>query len=68
MKHIDGVCSKLARSISILKKLNEFLPNFILRKLFMSIIYAHIIYCVDVWGNSSKTKFGRLGYLQNKCL
>ena len=68
MKHIDSVCSKLARSIGVLKKLSEFLPNFILRKLYMSIIYPHIIYCVEVWGNSSKTKLGRLRYLQNKCL
>ena len=34
----------------------------------MSIIYPHFIYCVEVWGNSSKTKLGRLRYLQNKCL
>ena len=52
-KHIDSVCSKLARSIGVLKKLSEFLPNFILRKLYMSIIYPHIIYCVEFWGNSS---------------
>ena len=68
MKHIDSICSKLARSIGVLKKLSEFLPNFILRKLYMSIIYPHIIYCVEVWGNSSKTKLGRLRYLQNICL
>ena len=48
MKHIDSVCSKLARSIGVLKKLSEFLPNFILRKLYMSVIYPHIIYCVEV--------------------
>ena len=34
----------------------------------MYFIYPHIIYCVEVWGNSIKTKLGRLRYLQNKCL
>ena len=39
-----------------------------LRKLYLSLIYPYIIYGVEVWGASSRTKLGRLTGLMDRCV
>jgi hypothetical protein len=52
----------------VLRKFSDILPKDILRKLYLSLCYPHIIYCIEVWGFSSKTKIDRVRNIMNRCV
>jgi len=54
-KHILMIKSKVAKGIGILCKARKVFPISTLKTLYYSIIYPHLTYCVEVWGNTSKT-------------
>ena len=66
--HIQTVCNKLSKSIGIIRKLSSFLQNSIIKQLYLSLVYPHLTYGVEVWGNSSKSKLIRINKLQNECI
>ena len=66
--HIQTVCNKLSKSIGIIRKLSSFLPNFIIKQLYLSLVYPRLTYGVEVWGNSTKSKLIRINKLQYKCV
>ena len=66
--HIQTVCNKLSKSIGIIRKLSSFLPNSISKKLYLFLVYPHLTYGVEVWGNSTKSKLIRINKLQYKCI
>ena len=43
--HISSVCTKLSKSVGIINKLKDTVPQDILIKLYYSLIYPYIIYC-----------------------
>ena len=48
--HINKIANKIAKSIGILNKLKQYLPSYIFRKLYNSVILPHINYGILVWG------------------
>ena len=48
--HINKKANKIAKSIGILNKLKQYLPSYILRTLYNSLILPHINYGILVWG------------------
>jgi hypothetical protein len=66
--HINNVCSKLSMFAGILYRLSNSLPGHALRKVYLSLVYPHLLYGVEVWGCSSKTQLVRLSALQKKCV
>ena len=66
--HYQNVCNKTSRSSSVLSKLAYYVPQPILRKLYQTMIYPHLNYGIEIWGNSCKTGIKRLQRIQNKCI
>ena len=60
--HISKISIKVARVIGIMNKLKHIFPHQILRTLYNSLIYPHLIYGLYIWGFSPK----RLTILQKK--
>jgi endonuclease/exonuclease/phosphatase family metal-dependent hydrolase len=64
--HINQVCNKLSRSCGILSRLSEIIPIHALRKIYLSLVYPYLVYCVEVWGGASEAALSRLCSLQNR--
>ena len=66
--HIQMVKNKLAKSIGILKLANKTLPKAIIKSLYFSFIYPHLVYCVEVWGNAADVHVSQLLKMQKRCI
>jgi len=66
--HIKIICNKISKSVGIIRKLSTFVPDRVVKQLYLSLVYPHICYGVEVWGNSNKTGLSRLSKLQLKCV
>ena len=65
--HIDSVCSKISRSIGILKYC-RFLPITVLKNLYNALVLPHFDYCSSVWSCTSVKNMSRLQRLQNRAM
>ena len=52
--HIDKISNKVSKYTGILNKLKRFLPPYILRTLYCSLIQSQLNYCILTWGFDSK--------------
>ena len=64
----QNLCNKTSRSSFVLSKLAFYVPQPILRKLYQAMIYPHLNYGIEIWGNSCKTGIKRPQRIQNKCI
>ena len=64
--HIDNVSSKLSKAIGLLSKIRHFVNIKILKTLYYSLVYSHLIYAIEVWGSSDVTHLNRLLLLQKR--
>ena len=58
--HISNISRKISRSIGIMYKLRLFLPLKVLKDVYYSLIYSHIIYAIEVWGSAFKTELNKI--------
>ena len=49
------VCKQVSRSIGVIKKVSDLLPQTSLRPLYYTIVYPYVIYAIEVCGSSSQT-------------
>ena len=66
--HVDLACKKLSRSVGVIRRLANYLPNYVLNKLYFSLVYPYLSYCVVVWGSSCRTQINRLINIQDRCI
>ena len=64
--HIDNVSTKISKSIGLLYKIRYFVDIKILKTLYYSLVYPHLIYGIEVWGSAVETHLNRLLILQKK--
>ena len=64
--HISHICNKMSKSIAILRMVRSVFPLYILRMIYMSIVFTHINYCILVWGGADKVHVEKLFKLQKK--
>ena len=50
--HVDKLVSKISRTAGVLPKLKSFLPGYILKTLYTSLILCHLNYCILAWGHT----------------
>jgi hypothetical protein len=51
--HIRHVCMKVSRCNGVLWRLSSFVPEYVLRKLYQSLIYSYLVYGVEVLGGAA---------------
>ena len=52
--HIDSIKSRIARTTGIIFKLNKFLPDYILRSIYQSLITPVLNYGIEAWHSAPK--------------
>ena len=66
--HVEHVCNKLARAIGVVRRISQFVTVGVLKKLYYSLFFSHMIYGVVAWGNSSILCKTKINILQNRFL
>ena len=66
--HVDNLSNKIARNVGMLNKLKHFLPDYIMKTLYSSLIASHLQYCTLLWANSHVTHIRKLQLLQKKTI
>ena len=66
--HIDIIHSKLLKYIGIFHKIRKKLPMVILKNIYFAFVYPHILYGIEIYGNTSNVHLNNklLRILQNK--
>ena len=66
--HISHLCNIIARNVGILQKLRYFIPAYVLKILYHSLVLSHLQYCTLLWANSYHSHLHKLGLLQKKAI
>ena len=66
--HISNISKKTSRSIGIMYKLRPFLPLKVMKDVYYSLVYSHIIYAIEVWSSTFKTELNKILILQKRAL
>ena len=66
--HLNKLATKLAHNIGILCKLKHFLPSYILKTIYCSLVLPHLQYCTLIWANTYSTKLNKFRILQKKAV
>ena len=64
-QHTSSVVKKISSKIGLVKRLQTFLPNQIIRKLHAPLIQSHLDYCLTVWGNCLSQDRHKIQQIQN---
>ena len=65
---ISTITKKIARSIGIMYKLRPFVDTKIMKNVYYSIIYPHLIYGIQVWGLAFKTELKNIETVQKRAV
>ena len=66
--HVAHICSKISKSIAIMRILKFIFPKEILKMLYMSLIYSYLNYCNLIWGSAESGIIQPLFILQKKAI
>ena len=64
--HIDNVSSKISKSIGLLYKIRYFVNIKIMKTLYYSLVYPHLLYAIEAWGSADDIYLNKLLILQKK--
>ena len=64
--HIDNVSNKISKTVGLLYKIRYFVDIKIIKTLYYSLVYPHLIYGIEVWGSAAETHLNKLLILQKK--
>ena len=67
-EHINYVYKKLAKFSSIFYKVRYLLPYACLKKLYFAFVYPHILFEIEIYANTSKSRLDKLAKLNNKII
>ena len=66
--HIANIAKKVSRSIGVMYKIRPFVKTNILKNIYYSLIYSHLVYAIQVWGSAFETHKIKLMVLQKKAV
>lgn len=67
-EHIDYVYNKLIKFVGIFYKLRGKLPSQILKNIYYAFVHPHILYGIELYGNTYPTYLDKLSKLNNKLI
>ena len=65
---ILNISKNISKDIGIMYKLRPFLPLKVMRNVYYSLIYSHIIYAIEAWGSAFKTELEKILVLQKRAM
>ena len=63
--HTNKIATKISKTIGVLNSLKSFIPHYILKSIYHTLIYSHLIYGILIWGGDTQRLF-RLQKKSNK--
>ena len=66
--HINKICSKISRSIGVIRRLKSIVPRNILKQLFYSFIYSKFTYGIVCYGSAYQNQIQRLKNVVKRAL
>ena len=66
--HINKICSKMSRSIGVIRRLKSIVPRNILKQLFYSFIYSKFTYGIVCYGSAYQNQIQRLKNVVKRAL
>ena len=65
---ISSLCKKVSRAIGVMHKLKAFVPTQVMKSIYYSLVYSHIIYAIEVWGSTFHTELNKIFILQKRAI
>ena len=67
-QHISIVSKKVSRSIGIMYRIRKYVDIQVLKSVYYSLIYSHIVYAIQVCGSANVTELDKILILQKKAV
>ena len=67
-QHIFNISTKMSRYIGIMCKLRQFVKKNVLKNIYYSLLYPHLVYAVQVWGSACDSEMNKILVLQKRAL
>ena len=67
-EHINTLVNKLAKYMYILVKLAKSIPLYVLRKIYFAHIHPHLLYCLPVYGTTTKSNTHQIITMQKRII
>ena len=66
--HITNLSKKISRSIGVMYRIRKYLNLHVLKNIYYSLIYSHIVYAIEIWGSAGDTELEKILMLQKKAV
>ena len=66
--HVLRISKKVSRCIGIMCKLRQFVNSNMLKNIYYSLLYPHLVYAIQVWGSASANEMNKILVLQKRAL
>ena len=66
--HIDTIIKKVSQKVGLISYLRHYLPKSALLLFYNCFILPHIMYCIEIWGNTYKTHLDRIFKFQKRII
>ena len=67
-KQILSITKKMSRCIGIMCKLRHFVTREMLKNIYYSLLYPHLVYAIEVWGSACAAEINKILVLQKRAL
>lgn len=67
-KHVNKLCTNLARNFQMFYNIRSILPNYLKRQLYFSLVYSRVQYGIELYGACSNRLLKKIQTMQNKLL
>ena len=68
VKHVEEICCKVSKSLGIIYRIRDFIPNSCLRNLYFNLIHPYMIYCLPIFGATYDNHLQPLILLQKRAI
>ena len=66
--HTSKLCSKIASSVGLLRRLHDFVPVCVLRQLHYALVHSKFTYAITTYGSANQNSLQKLVHFVNKSL
>jgi len=67
-QHISHLCNKISKSLYCINRVKNFINKDALTLLYYAMVHSHLVYCINVYGCSTKTNLNKLVLKQKEAI
>jgi hypothetical protein len=66
--HINMLCNKVSKSLYIINRVKNILPQEALKSLYHALVHSHLSYCATIYGSANRTSLNKLVLKQKQAI